>query len=358
MSLQTVLEGVAREQRLPLLRKAYRPERHDVAEALLNELEPRLRGNSDFFERDERREFNSIIETLMRQAKEAGDTERVRALGLRYVTSHFYAEDIESAAKSSEDQELIEKVIETYREKYFNKAEMVINLLEHLGRKEEAKAYSLEAAQALRRINGGHGAIQIYLRLGLNKEVIEVELDNKNFEQAINLAQKDLSAEELPLFYKRVFAVAEGEGYDHGFPVQVKVTKLLGDEELERTTKKRYVDWIMGQPDKTGYLSLVREVGTKEQLRELHKRIVAFYQQGYIEWEGCSGETHFQRLRPEELAQAAEEAYQDTQQIEYATIALKVCEQTGNFPKALEFARLVDPQKATILEEAVGLMAG
>lgn len=358
MSLQTVLEGVAREQRLPLLWKAYRPERRDVAEALLDELELRLKYGSDFLKRYERREFDGIMETLKRQAKEAGDIERVRALGLRYITSHFYADDIESAAKSSGDQKLIEKVVEMYRGEYFNKAEMVINLLEHLGRKEEARAYSLEAAQTLRRINGGCGAVQIYLRLGMDKEAIEVKFDNKAFEEAIRLAQNYLSTEELPQFYKRVFAAVEGEGYDHGFPFQVKVTKLLGDEELERTTKKRYVDWIMGQPDKTGYLSLVREVGTAEQLRELHKRRVAFYQQGYIEWQGCSGETHFQRLGPEELAQAAEEAYKDTQQMEYATIALKACEQTGNFLKALEFARLIDSPRAKVLEEAVGLMAG
>jgi hypothetical protein len=352
MSLQTVLEGISREHRLPFLRKAFRPERQDVAEALIGELEPKLRNGSDFYRKEERSEFNEVVGTLIRQAEESGDTDRANALRFQQITSHFYADDIGTAAKNTGSPELVERTIEHYRGQYFNKAEMVINLLEHLGRKDEAREYSLEAAEALRRTNGGITASKIYLGFGMNQEAVEVRLDNKRFDEVIKLAQEHLGEEELPQLYQRVFDAAEGEGYDNGFPVKVRIAKLIGDEELERTTKKKYVDFVMAK-GKAGYLGLIREAGTEQQLRDMHERIVAFNQQdGFY---GCT--CGWIRIEPKSLAEAAEEAYQDTQQVKYADFAMKTYEEIGDLPKALEFARVADPKKAEVLEKAVSLIA-
>ncbi|MFH0700831.1 MAG: hypothetical protein V2A62_00175 [Candidatus Woesearchaeota archaeon] len=342
MDLQTILAEMLPEGRLTFLRQAYRPERQDVAEAILKELEPKLRNGSDFYKSSERAEFNGIIATQIRQAEEFKDTERVKRLQFQQITSYFYANDIESAAKSNGNIELVEKVIENYRAQYFNKAEMVISLLEHLGRKDEAREYSLEAAQALRKTGSGYTASNIYLRLGMSKEAIEVRLDNNDFDEAIKLAQEHLSEEELPPFYRRVFKAAKGKGYENGFPVQVKIAKLLKNKKLERTTKKEYVDWIMTKRE-AGYLDLIREVGTKKQLRDMHEIIVAFYQ--------------LDKRKPESLAKAAEEAYNDTAEKKYATLASGAYEKYGNFPKALEFARISNPQRIPFLAQAAELVA-
>ncbi len=342
MDLQAILREVPVEGRLNFLRQAYRPERQDIAEALLSELEPRLRSGRGLTEQNERKEFDGIIKNLIIQAEESQNTERANALRFKQITSYFYANDIESAAKETRIPELVGRTIEHYKGQYFNKAEMVIHLLEHLGRKDEAKKYSLEAAEALRKTNSGHVSSQIYLRFGMNKEAIEVRLDNKDFDEAITLAQEHLSEEELPQFYRRVFKAAERKGYDNGFPVQVKIAKLLGDKELERTTKKEYVDWVMTKRE-AGYLDLIREVGTEKQLREMHEMIVAFYQ--------------LDKRKPESLAKAAEEAYNDTAEKKYATLTSGAYEKYGNFPKALEFARISDPQRVPFLTQAAELVA-
>ncbi len=364
MSLQTILEGMPDESKLSFLRKAYLPERTDVAEALLGELEIKLRAGSDFYRKDDRTEFNRVITTLIRNADESGDRNKAAELRFQWITSHFFARDIELAAKSTENPVLIEKTIEHYRKEYFNKAEMVINLLNHVGRHEEAREYSLEAAKALRTSNSSirsFMAVEIYSHLGMFKEAIEVQLDNQDFNEAIKFAQEHLREEELPPFYRRVFNASKGKGYDYGFPFQVKATGLLGDKSLEMATKKAYVDWVMTATDdydgeKVGYLDLLREAGTKEQLVEMHRRIVAFYQQGYVGWSGCSGVTHWARLKPKDLAEAAEEAYKDTLQANYAVIAMNAYKKAENFPKALEFARIAEPQKAHLLEEMVALL--
>lgn len=351
MTLQTILEGISREQRLPFLRKAFRPERSDVAEALLSELGPRLRNGSDFYNKKERSEFNGIIETLIRNAEVSGDTDKANALRFQQITSHFYADDIEAAAKSTENPELIERTIEHYRGQHFNKAEMVINLLGHLGRTDEVREYSLEAAEALRSINGGITASDIYLRLGMTEEAVEVRLGNNTFDEAIKFAQEHLDKEKLPALYQRVFEAAKGKGYDQGFPVQIRAAKLLGDSELEKTTKRRYVDFVMAK-EETGYLSLIREAGTPEQLEQMHERIVAFNQQS-----GFYGVCGWISIPPQDLAKAAEDAYQDTQEIKYASIAMETYEGIGNFHKALEFARVADPKRVEVLERTVDLIA-
>ena len=349
MSLQIVLEGILEEHRLPFLRKAFRAERQDVAEALLSELESNLRNGSD--QKGERREFNEIIEGLIEQAEKVGNSNRATMLRFQHITSYFFADDIGSAAKRSKNPELVEKTINHYRGQYFNKAEMVISLLEHLGQTDQAQEYSLEAAEALRRTNGGVTAVKIYSSLGMFKEAIEVRLDNNNFDGAIQLAQKHLGEEELPQFYQKVFDIAKEKEYDNGFPVQVRIATLLGDEKLERETKKKYVKLVMAG-DKTGYLDLIREVGTEEQLTQMHERVVTFYQQ-----DGFYGFTNrWIRIEPKDLAEAAEKAFQDTQQVKYAGIAMNTYEKIGNLPKALEFARIADYKKAEVLEKAVSLI--
>ncbi len=356
MSLQTILEGMPKEQKLPFLRKAYLPERQDVAETLANELYLGLRHGA--YKMETRREFEEVMRNLIQQAEVSGDKEKVGQLRLQQITSYFYAHDIESAAKNSGDPELVAKVVEHYRKEYFNKAEMVISLLEYLGRKEEAREYSLEAAKALRECNGGFTSSGIYLSLGMKEEAREVLLENGNFNEAIQLAQESLNAEELPRFYKKVFGLAKGKGYNSGFSVQVKVAKLLGDEKLERTTKKKYVDWIMKE-SKSGYwagdahLDLIREVGNKEQLRKMHERIIKALQQGFFSLPGIP-ESGVDR---QVLAEAAGEAYKDTGEIKYAKLALETYEKMGEFPRALEFAKIADPKKAKGLEEIVSLLA-
>lgn len=357
MQLQEILKVLPEnsELRIRFLRQAHRYERYEVTEALLRELELRLKNGSHLYETDERREFDETIGDLIKQAEKAGDRDRATTLRFRQITSYSYAKDIESAAKSSGNPELIRKVIENYRAEYFNKAEMVINLLEHLGRKDEAKEYSLEAAKALRRTNGDYPASHIYLGLKMFKEAIEVKLENKSFDEAIKLAQEHFSEEELPQFYRRVFDAAEEKGYDNGFPVQVKAAKLLSDGELERATKKKYVDWIMGSTDKVGYLELIKEAGTLDQLRKAHERVVHFYQRGKWEWLSCGGRKKI-TLGAEDLAKAAAEAYQDLCDEKYAHIALRAFEEAGDLPKALFYARIVDPGRARTLEEVVVLL--
>ena len=352
MSLQTVLEELPKELRLPFLRKAYRSERQDVAEALLSELKENPRRGPDCY-----KEFDQIIGTLIRQAKKSGDTKRESDLEFRRITSCFYTSNhtgnIEAAAKKNGNPDLISRVIDHYRQDHWCNWEMVMNLLEHLGREGEAREYALEVIQVLDekrksslRAGGkwaNHSVDSIYMRLGMFREAVEVKLDNKDFDEAIRLAQEHLSEEELPQLYQRVFDAAEGEGYENGFPVQVRAAKLLGDEELERTTKKKYVDFVMAKGE-GGYLDLIREAGTEQQLRETHERIVAFHQQ-----------YDFYRP-PKSLAKAAGEAYRDTQQVKYAGIALEAYEKIGDLPKTLEFARITDPKKAEVLEMAVSLM--
>ncbi len=358
MSLQTILEEMPKELKLPFLRNAYRPERTDVAEALLGELKIRLINGSDFYRKDDRTEFNRVITALIRNADGSGDAKKADELRFRWITSHFYASDIELAAKSTENTGLIAKTIEHYREKYLNKAEMVINLLNHVGRHEEARKYSLEAAEALKTSNGGGTAVKIYSDLGMFKEAIEVKLDNEDFDGAIKLAQEHLREEELPPFYRRVFNASKGKGYDDGFPFQVKAAGLLGDKSLEMATKKAYADWVMTatdncEGDKIGYLGLLREAGTKEQLRQMHERIIAFYQQEYFTSKWFLRE---KKVQINQLAQAAEEAYSDTRETRYARIAMETYEKIGDFPKALEFSRIADPKKVHLLEEVVALL--
>ena len=98
MDLETALKTLDRQQRVDFLRNAYRPEREDVADALLAELLP---GGKlmDFKHIDGRTQ--GIVNEQIKRAHERGDDERVRDLKMRVIVAN--RETIGELAVRSED---------------------------------------------------------------------------------------------------------------------------------------------------------------------------------------------------------------------------------------------------------------
>ncbi len=354
MALQEVLKNIDPLKRFDFLRSAYRPGRTEVTEALLKELEVRLKDCGLPADSSERKEFDAILGDLQREALKAGDTERVRNLKMRQITAHFYSSDIAEAAKSADDPVIMDRVIAAYRGKNWSRWGLVVNLLEHQGKKDAARDYMLEAAQALdikrkaARKHGGkwanHSVDEIYVRLGMRQEALEVRLDNADWSEALALAQELFKDDALSAVYKRIYDADHREEYHQGFPVKVQVARLLNDPALVQKTKADYARWMANQEVDTISVDMIRKDGTAEQLRQVHARRVDYYQ-------GRVGQRVYDRMfMAEDMAVIAAEAYEDTKEKKYAALAEKYFTSSGNFPKMLEYARISDPVKAGVLE--------
>ncbi len=365
MSLQQVLDNMPVSFKLPFLRGVINSENEqssDASDLLLNILETDLQmGRGDTPNSRNRIEYNSLIHNKIEVARQVGDQERVNDLIFRLVNSHHYNDSIQNAAIKSNNLVVIERTIDEFKSKDpWRNWDLVMNLMEHLGQSEEAKVYALNAIDKIneRRTRGpkgswkNHGVDNIYIHLGMYEEAVEIRLDNLDFIEAMNLAEEYLPKDKLPDIYQRSFDGVKGHGYHQGYPIQIIAAEKLGDERLLRRTKEDYINWLINT-GKDGRLDLVKEVGTQKQLFNMHSRIVG-YHVAELECNFINSERGMYHL--DCLFECAQEAYQDTNDKKFASHAMDAAEKLCNFPKALEYAKIVGSDKVSIYEEAVQLM--
>ncbi len=359
--LEALLEGRSQETKLSILRNAYTPERVDVAERLIEEL------SKNMCSEEIELELRELIETQINIANASGYSERAKNLKIQYITAHFYSDEIERLAKESNDPEIIDAVISNYKGECWHKGHMIMNLLELLGRKEEAVAYALEAIDALdaerqsSKKNGGilvtHGVDDFCVRIGLYDKAVDVLVDNEEFEKAVKLAQKYLSEKKLSPLYKKIYNLADNMRSETRFDVKIAMAELLKDENLIVCAKRGYLDWFVNETEEPGCIGLAREIGTKEQLRTLHERVVAFYEKGWFIGTGF-GRSQRIELKVEDLAKAAEEAYTDLSDLKYARVAMDAYNKITDFTNALKYARIIgDQEKIAFFESALSLVS-
>ncbi|MBT3298302.1 hypothetical protein HN385_05230 [archaeon] len=367
MSLQTILDEMPVSFRLPFLRSVSSSGNNQANEAsglLLNELEKDLKmGRGDTPQSKTRIEYTTLMDAKIDEAKFNENLDEINDLTFRLVTSHKYCGLIEKDVKKINDPIITRKVIDEYKSKDpwgGGTWEMVVNLMEHLGQYQESLEYGLQSIDIIneRRIRGpkgswkNHGVDNIYLKFDMFEEAVEICLDNLDFDKAISLAEKHLVEEKLPGIYQRVFNEVKGGGYHQGFPVQIMAAKKLGDETLLRESKVSYVNWLI-DTGKDGNLNLIREVGTLEQLNTMHSRIVNYH----VDELSCNfinserGQYHLGCL-----LESAEEAYQDTKHDGFAVHVMDTAVKLGDFPKASEYANILNSPNAKLYEEAAQLM--
>ena len=239
--------------------------------------------------------------------------------------------DVLEFARTYNDPETLELLIERFRGRHSPFAETIMDLMELAERHDEARAYAFEAIAAIEprrleaRLHGGrwfnHGVDNLYCRLGMFEEAIEICIDNGDFDKAIELVQDHLHSKEQAIFYRSIYRAAEDSGqYHRGIPTQIRVAKLLKDDELLMKTRKIYVDYLLNER-KEGYdPKLFKGAATPEQMEEAHRRhlrdCIGIYGRDHGD---CRG--FLIKANPIMIAEAAEEAYRDLGSLRYARLA-------------------------------------
>ena len=363
MELSDIIKGIPQEQRLEFVRKAYdnHPNRTELYEELIKQLRNTLRESGFSDEKEIRTEIFNAMHEQMRYAKEAGDKAREQKLKLDYVFSFQYNQILPLIEKWN-DAEVAEAVFEKIKpEMTLSAAELASGILEYLDKGEEAKQYLIDFAERFDKATSNRarpGGVTItdvwhvkeaYLRVGKVDRALQVLIEGRDYDAATNLAKKSLPEDEQKKIFRQIYdsAKANRGGYNRNFPIMITTAENMKDKELADKTKKEYVSYIINSTDDAGWIEYVREFGTKEQLVEMHHRIVN-------EWVGSLAKRDSWGLT--NLIKSASEAYQDTQDKNYAGILAKAYKKKGDYKMALDYARIADPDEAKLIQAAMELV--
>jgi len=301
-----------------------------------------------------------VVDDLLNNARESNDLGKVQEMQTYIAEARSYKDQEKVAiAIESEDPLFISSVLD-----HFQSSEdswsigAGMDMLNRLGRSNEVKEYTLKGIAPInerRREGIARGCYwtsfvhDLYLRLEMVSEALDIRLEDCDFTDAITLAQKHLEGEELASFYRRVYDTAEGHGYCNGYPTQMKIAKdLLKDSELVLAAKRKHLDWAITElkVGKIGHfpLDIARELGTREDLEAFHEKRME-----YLTY------SHQDRRN---VADAAREAYEDTGIESYAHLAMNHYKNLRDPRQELEMARIVVPntERTRDLEFVVDFM--